>query len=55
MAVRMHTAKKTEKKLRNKKPRYGIPTIAATIQSPPIQHLNFRLFKSDTSKKDTMH
>jgi hypothetical protein len=47
----MHTAKQRGRKLRNKKPRYGISALAATRHPPPRHHLYSKLSKSDASKK----
>jgi hypothetical protein len=43
------------KKLRNKESLYGILAVGMIIYPPPRQHLKFRLSKSDTSKKVTVH
>jgi hypothetical protein len=49
----MHTFKKEKRKLRKtKRSSYGIPALTTTIQPPPRQHLNSRLFKSDAFKKE---
>jgi hypothetical protein len=52
MAVRMHTA---PKKLRNKESLYSILAVGTIIYPPPRQHLKFRLFKNNASKKGTVH
>jgi hypothetical protein len=41
-------------KNKQKKNCHGIRALAATIQPPPRQHLNFRLSKSNASKKETV-
>jgi Leucine-rich repeat (LRR) protein len=46
----MHPTKKLKRKIR-KKSSYDVLALAGTIHSSPRQHMNFRLFKSDTSKK----
>jgi hypothetical protein len=54
MALRMHTAKKRKRKLRNKKPRYSISDLTTAIHPLPRQHLKYRLSKNDASKKGTV-
>jgi hypothetical protein len=43
-----------KKKINKKKTRHGILALAATIQPPPRQHLNFMLSKSNAFKKETV-
>jgi hypothetical protein len=43
------------KKTKKKKTCYSVPVLAAKVQPPPIQLVNSRLFKSDASKKETVH
>jgi uracil-DNA glycosylase len=53
-SIDLRKQKKGKKKLRNKKTRYGIVALVATIHPSARQHLNSRLFKRDASKKVTM-
>jgi hypothetical protein len=55
MALQKHTAKKEKKKTKNKKSRYSISAIAATVHQPQIQHLNCRLSKNNAFKKGAVH
>jgi hypothetical protein len=55
IAVRMHTTIKKRKNIKKQKSQYSILDLATTIYPPPRQHQRYRLSKSDSSKKKTVH
>jgi hypothetical protein len=55
VAIQRHTTKKEEELQEKEKPRYSDKILVVVALTPPRQHQKSNIFKSDASKKETVH